>query len=31
LREVAKGDKVSLDRLVPLVYDQLREIAYRQQ
>jgi len=30
LREVAKGDKPSLDRLVPLVYDQLREIAHRQ-
>ncbi len=30
LREVAKGDKVSLDRLVPLVYDQLREIAHNQ-
>jgi RNA polymerase sigma factor (TIGR02999 family) len=30
LREVAKGDKPSLDRLVPLVYDQLREIAQRQ-
>jgi RNA polymerase sigma factor (TIGR02999 family) len=30
LREVAKGDKPSLDRLVPLVYDQLREIAHNQ-
>ena len=30
LREVAKGDKPSLDRLVPLVYDQLREIAHSQ-
>ena len=30
LREVAKGDKPSLDRLMPLVYDQLREIAHRQ-
>ena len=30
LREVAKGDKVSLDRLVPLVYDHLREIAHSQ-
>lgn len=30
LREVAKGDKPSLDRLMPLVYDQLREIAHSQ-
>jgi RNA polymerase sigma factor (TIGR02999 family) len=30
LREVAKGDKPALNRLVPMVYDQLREIAQRQ-
>jgi len=30
LREVAKGDKPALDRLMPLVYDQLREIAHNQ-
>ena len=30
LREAAKGDKPSFDRLVPLVYDQLREIAHGQ-
>ena len=28
LRKVAKGDKPSFDRLVPLVYDELRQIAH---